>query len=308
MMKASVVIPTYNKLSRLKLVLESLKYQNEKEENYEVILVDDGSNDGTKEYIEAEKFPFQLIYCAQNNCGRASARNLGVCNAKYDIIIFTDDDLILDANFIHNHIKHHKNKEQIVHGRIMSLTFTKFFLDPTKGTFLKGLQVRESIRKSLMSQRILPDMLKKENFDENIARKSKMTSLESVTKLLLEQQPGTMDWISFVGGNISVPKNVFKDAQGFDEKFGLKWGCEDIELGYRLFQKGYQFCYADEAVNYHISHYRQDFIHEHEINVRYFYTKYRDERINLFHKFISKKISKEEFLKQICRKGLILQK
>lgn len=57
-MKASVVIPTYNKIGRLKLVVESLKYQTASTEDFEVVFVDDGSDDGTVRYLEKESFPF----------------------------------------------------------------------------------------------------------------------------------------------------------------------------------------------------------------------------------------------------------
>lgn len=57
-MNASLVIPTYNKINYLKLVLESIKYQTISSERFEVIIVDDGSTDGSREYVENECFHF----------------------------------------------------------------------------------------------------------------------------------------------------------------------------------------------------------------------------------------------------------
>lgn len=116
---------------------------------------------------------------------------------------------------------------------------------------------------------------------------------------MLKDHPGTLDWISFVGGNVSVSKMLLEQVGGFDENFGLKWGCEDIELGYRLMNKKIPFCYADEAENYHITHYRADFSEEHKSNLEYFYQKYQDDTILYFQDFISEKITKEEMLHKI---------
>ncbi|MBD5534764.1 MAG: glycosyltransferase [Lachnospiraceae bacterium] len=300
-MKASLVIPTYNKLGRLKLVLESLKYQNEDTDNYEVLLIDDGSDDGTWEYLERLKVPFDLQVIRQNNSGRASARNTGLRNANYNIIIFSDDDMILSSDFIQNHIKCHSGKNHVVHGRIMNLPFTKFFKDPTEGTFMDGLDIRASFSKGLASKRISCEMIRPEVFDENITKKGKVTALESFIKMAIQQYIGMIDWLSCVGGNFSANKSTLEEVNGFDEKFGLNWGCEDIELGYRLMKKGYSFYYAEDAVNYHLAHYRSDFSKEHAINLDYFYQKYHDEQILLFQEFISENITREEFLEELIK-------
>lgn len=66
-MKASVVIPTYNKIGRLKLVVESLKYQTASTEDFEVVFVDDGSDDGNGALFRERKFSVSL------QCGRAES-------------------------------------------------------------------------------------------------------------------------------------------------------------------------------------------------------------------------------------------
>ncbi len=71
-------------------------------------------------------------------------------------------------------------------------------------------------------------------FQDNIVNSARMTSLECLIKQLLEKYQDKMDWISCVGGNLSVTKKILIEAGGFDEGFGLEWGCEDIELGFRL--------------------------------------------------------------------------
>jgi glycosyltransferase involved in cell wall biosynthesis len=103
----SIVIPTYNRLPILQKclqALENLDFSPEYIEGYEVVIVDDGSTDGTLEWINQN--PQQLPHVrtlAQNHAGPASARNLGVNNAQGDWIIFIDSDLVVTSTFLQSH-------------------------------------------------------------------------------------------------------------------------------------------------------------------------------------------------------------
>jgi glycosyltransferase involved in cell wall biosynthesis len=100
--KVSVVIPTYNRKDSLIKVLESLFDQTYPKEDYEIIICDDGSNDGTGEMIKRmmKESPCLLRYFKQTNKGPGSARNLGIYNAKGVIIGFTDDDCVASQTWI----------------------------------------------------------------------------------------------------------------------------------------------------------------------------------------------------------------
>lgn len=104
----SIVIPTYNRLPILKkclLALESQDFRpNTIVENYEVVVVDDGSTDGSWEWLETNSslIPHVRIV-AQNHQGPAAARNLGVQEAEGEIIIFIDSDLVVTENFLQAH-------------------------------------------------------------------------------------------------------------------------------------------------------------------------------------------------------------
>ena len=104
----SIVIPTYNRLPILKkclLALESQDFRpNTIVENYEVVVVDDGSTDGSWEWLEENSslIPHVRIV-AQNHQGPAAARNLGVQEAEGEIIIFIDSDLVVTENFLQAH-------------------------------------------------------------------------------------------------------------------------------------------------------------------------------------------------------------
>jgi glycosyltransferase involved in cell wall biosynthesis len=84
----SVVIPTYNRLEFLKQALKSVWAQSYSD--YEIIVVDDGSTDGTKDYLALLGDRVKALF--QSNKGPAAARNLGVKHAIGNYIAFLDSD------------------------------------------------------------------------------------------------------------------------------------------------------------------------------------------------------------------------
>jgi len=103
----SIVIPTYNRQPILEKCLRALENQRLTDrtvENYEVVVVDDGSTDGTLTWLNAHQaeFPHVVTY-EQNHQGPSAARNLGVQQAKGDTIIFIDSDLVVTEQFLQSH-------------------------------------------------------------------------------------------------------------------------------------------------------------------------------------------------------------
>ena len=103
----SVVIPTYNRKPILEKCLKALEAQSLNDNvvtDYEIVLVDDGSTDGTLEWLSTHnsEFPHVLTF-EQAHMGPAAARNLGVEKAKGDIIIFIDSDLVVTEVFLQAH-------------------------------------------------------------------------------------------------------------------------------------------------------------------------------------------------------------
>lgn len=88
-MKLSVIIPTFNGKNRIKNCLDALLQQSVKP--YEIIVVDDGSNDDTAIFVK-NKYQNLITYLNQPNQGPASARNSGAKVAGGDILVFVDDD------------------------------------------------------------------------------------------------------------------------------------------------------------------------------------------------------------------------
>ncbi|MBU0547650.1 MAG: glycosyltransferase [Candidatus Omnitrophica bacterium] len=113
-MDISVVIPSFNRKFKLKECLDSLFAQVYPKDSFEVIVIDDGSSDGSKDMLEAlSKTNPNLKYFIQQHKGPAVARNLGVRHAKGGIIGFTDSDCILDKNWIGLMVQAHRLKEHV---------------------------------------------------------------------------------------------------------------------------------------------------------------------------------------------------
>ncbi|MGL5871386.1 MAG: glycosyltransferase family 2 protein [Xenococcaceae cyanobacterium] len=103
----SVVIPTYNRKPILEKCLRALENQqltDNKVGSYEIVLVDDGSIDGTLEWLQTHRDEFPHVRSfAQNHYGPAAARNLGVKEAIGETIIFIDSDLVVTDRFLQSH-------------------------------------------------------------------------------------------------------------------------------------------------------------------------------------------------------------
>src|SRR5215216_6112184 len=102
----SVIIPTFNRKDLLRETLNSLAQQTNPSDFFEVIIVDDGSTDGTRA-IAAEAYPFTLRYFRQSNQGDAAARNLGAQQSQADILVFLDDDIVVEAGYLTHLIQAH---------------------------------------------------------------------------------------------------------------------------------------------------------------------------------------------------------
>lgn len=104
----SVVIPTYNRWPILEKCLTALEEQTPSGEieGYEVVVVDDGSTDGTPSRLreQASRFPHVRLI-EQAHGGPAEGRNRGVDAARGDVIVFIDSDLVVTPVFLLSHAR-----------------------------------------------------------------------------------------------------------------------------------------------------------------------------------------------------------
>jgi GT2 family glycosyltransferase len=224
MIKVSIIVPTFNKLLRLKLVLKSLECQITDE--VEVIVGFDGCDSDVIEKFQQLTLAFTPVQViCKNNVGRAAARNRGIEKSKGDIIIFLDDDRVVSPTFIHEHLEMHSEvgKPAVV-------------LGIRKEFYLSDAEI-ESYGNSI------------DNLEQYCDKNGDVQRyfIQNHNKKCL------LRWLNFYTGNVSVDREALLKAGCFDENFKT-WGHEDIDLGIRLYFQNVEFFYANNAANYHMMH------------------------------------------------------
>jgi glycosyltransferase involved in cell wall biosynthesis len=131
----SVVIPTYNRRPILEKCLRALEDQQYDTARYEVVVVDDGSTDGTIEWLRDNPAFSHVKLFSQEHLGPSAARNLGVERANGDWIVFIDSDLVVTPVFLQAHAtalqtaqQEMGHDRQFTYGRVIN---TANFDDPT---------------------------------------------------------------------------------------------------------------------------------------------------------------------------------
>jgi len=205
----SVVIATYNRCDILGTTLNNLAQQSISHEDFEVLVVDDGSTDGTSKMVksQASSLPYSLRYYWHENKGPGYTQNKGIREAYSNIILLIADDIWATPELLEEHLKVHKEH-------------------PEQNYAVLG--------KVLQSEK-LPESVLLKNWDPFGFDRFK-------GKHIVES-------IYFYACNISVKKKFLIENGMFKEKKGASH--EDVELGYRLGQKGLKIIYNEYAMAYH---------------------------------------------------------
>lgn len=199
----TVVVPTYNRVDMLGDCLAAIRQQDYPD--YDVIVVDDGSSDGTSTMMR-QVFP-EVLYLRQDaNRGPAVARNLGIKVAQGEIIAFTDDDCRVPVNWL----------SRLIAG----------FVDHPEVSGVSGYQEA-------------PDELLKTNV---VARADHYRRLLRWDALAHTSQLGGYEVPGFGTNNAAFRRVVLQEIGGFDERFPVAAG-EDADLKLRLCQHGYRLLY-----------------------------------------------------------------
>ena len=106
----SIIIPTYNSAQTIELLLDSISKSSC--ENFEVIVVDDGSIDDTERIVGSSQYPISSFqFVKQKHKGAGAARNLGAKKAKGKVLVFADSDIIFSENILSELAKNFKDKK-----------------------------------------------------------------------------------------------------------------------------------------------------------------------------------------------------
>jgi len=109
MPEISVVVPTYNRLETLRRVVPSLLAQDVGEAAFEVLVCDSNSNDGTEAFLaETSAAAPHVRHLRGAFSGRAMARNAGIANARGDVVLFNDADILASPDLLRRHLERHR--------------------------------------------------------------------------------------------------------------------------------------------------------------------------------------------------------
>jgi glycosyltransferase involved in cell wall biosynthesis len=108
-LKLSVVLPTYMRAGVLRRTLQHLTDQTLAAEAYEVIVVDDGSTDGTETVVEEiiRTAPCRIVYLRHENSGPGRTQNVGILRASAPLILLVADDIFLTRGALEAHVAAH---------------------------------------------------------------------------------------------------------------------------------------------------------------------------------------------------------
>lgn len=211
-----VLIPTYRRSDVLADVLRKYEVQYRENPTFCLVVVDDGSGDGTRGVLEAfaAKTPMAFRYQSlDQNIGPAGARNKALQLVKGEIVLITGDDILPSDTFVADHIKWHSSHSSREDAVLGYVTWPSD-LDATP--FMQWLE--SGGRQYFFNYADLPR-------DRSIGGESFYTCNVSVKKALL-------------------------DGEKFDEGFRYA-SHEDLELGHRLQKKGMRLFYDPSICGYH---------------------------------------------------------
>jgi glycosyltransferase involved in cell wall biosynthesis len=199
-----------NRAQFLKQVLESLREQTLPQSEFEIVLIDDGSSDETRETVESFRSCLPLRYFFQTNAGLASAKNHGIFAAQGRIVLFLDDDDVTAPSLLEEHMKSHRAYPQdnyaVLHcttwGLDLTVTPLMYFVTEV-GCFLFSYPYIS--------------------------------------------HGDILDYTYFWGGRSSCKRSFLLEHGVFNPVF--RFGCEDIELGYRLSKHDLRVVYNSRGVS-----------------------------------------------------------
>lgn len=209
-MKVSIVINTYNRALQLRDCLRALRNL---EGEFEVIVVNGPSTDGTRALCEEYASSITYLECAERNL--SVSRNIGIANATGDIVAFIDDDAVVHPAWLEKILEKYDSDDVVGVGG--------FTIDHTG----KRYQATATLCDRLGHAYSVPSGISRETFCF----------------------PGTPLFPSLLGTNSSFRASALREIGGFDETFA--YFLDETDVCLRLVDRGGQIVYAPDALIYH---------------------------------------------------------
>jgi glycosyltransferase involved in cell wall biosynthesis len=212
----TIVIPTHNRAATLRKCLEALFRQRPTPSGCDILVVDDGSVDETREVAAAmrQEAVIPVSYLHQPASGPAAARNLGLRQSSGQLVLFLGDDILAEPTLVEEHLRWH---DQYPDASIGVLGFVTWSPSLTVTPYMRWLELSGN------------------QFDYGSLRRGE------------DADPGRFLYTS----NVSLKRELMvATGEWFDERFKHAL-LEDIDLGRRLGARGLRLKYNPDAVAYH---------------------------------------------------------
>lgn len=240
-LRASVIMPVYNRKAVLAKTLAALTLQTYPSELFEVIIADDGSSDGPEDLVGLYEDRIDVRCVRQEDLGYrlAEVRNLAIQSATGDVIVSLDCDMLPEPRFLESHLRwFHGTDEPVV-----VIGYRKF-VDTSD-------VAPEDVVNSFDVVRRLPEVVAPAAIraPDSPSVDWRNATFEKTRFLKDHQAP----YLLASGGNVAYRKSDAL-AVGLYHSGFRKWGGEDADFGYRLERLGCYFVAEPGALAYHQDH------------------------------------------------------
>ena len=217
--KFSLIIPAYNVEKYIKKCLDSVL--NQTYNDYEIIIINDGSTDNTSKLLESYKSNKKIKIINQENKGLSNARNTGVSNAKGDYILFIDSDDFIEKELLEILNKTIKDEDLVrFHIRILDET-NKIIKEYKEETFnnLNGIEAFNKLSKYNLVELAVCYAYKKDTFLKNNYKFEEKTYHEDfglIPYIIISSKKVTS--INYIGYNYLQRKNSIMNNTDYEKE------------------------------------------------------------------------------------------
>lgn len=245
--KVSVIIPTKNRCEALKECLDSLLKQSYN--NFEIIIVDGGSTDGTKELVNNYSNKLPIVFTTQSG-GLIPQENKGWKIANGDIVVRTDDDVVTDPNWIEAIMNTFNISNDI--GGVTGPTI----IPEERRKYRDLLYFQEKLTQSGIFWKLIRKIyydyfLEGEPFAVSKWFKSGAFSLGSNYLECLKLKE-LIEVTHQEACNMATRKDLLEKLGGFDETFIGIGEFNEPDVSFKIRRLGYKIIYNPKAVVYHL--------------------------------------------------------
>lgn len=239
-LRCSVVVPTYNRSRLLELTLAALGRQDLPGDQFEVLVVDDGSSDDTAAVARGfgDRLDLRYFFQADEGYRLARARNVGIEHARGEICLFVDSGVLLHTGCLRAHVDDHAAAPEpaVVNGYVYC-----FNLDNDDAERIRAFVDVDDIDTTIAA----------------MAARGAWPDLREAFYTRYTDHFGHVPapWLMAWGCHLSARTEQLRAVGRCDEAF-RRWGGEDLDLAYRLHRDGARFRVNRAASSIHYPHHK----------------------------------------------------